>query len=358
MELGYRAAILLSVAALAPALTLEEAARDVGKRIAARLSPRETIRLQVRTRAPGPDPRVVERVLTQLLRSRMQSSPQATAVLVTLARNSASRLLVAELRRTDQPVVLMSEFEDDVPAAPFAVVVDRRLLWEHKRRLLDAIEVDGGWLVLDEDQVALYREAHGQWKPLQATSIARDDPWPRDLRGQLVVRESEFEVFLPQAYCRGALKPQWRVECQSSARLWPLTSGVEALIVEGRNHFVEPRLGPIFAAAPIGDALVVAHAYGGTRLHREAGAGPVLDGVGTELTAVAHPCAREQLLLASDSGGTRLRAYRVTPQGITPLSQPIEMGGVVSALRPEFAVVRQSAAASYAAYRLSTACRQ
>ena len=64
-------------------------------------------------------------------------------------------------------------------------------LWSQPERILDVAVIEGNparMLVLDANSVTFYRMQESRWLVEQSLPIAHSRPWPRDLRGRLVLR--------------------------------------------------------------------------------------------------------------------------------------------------------------------------
>ncbi|MFN7920936.1 MAG: hypothetical protein U0Q16_12615 [Bryobacteraceae bacterium] len=356
--LGFLAGFLI-FARLAAGASLAEAAADMGRRITVRLRPQETIRLQVRVIGAADDPAPVEAVLIQSLRPRIRAGEQASQVRVTLSRAADANLLVGEINRPEGSTVMIVAYEAGKPETQrYELTLAKHAVWRQAARILDIATVEGGLLVLDENRLALVRDNFGATTEQAAAPVPHEAPWPRDLRGRLVVREEGFDAYLPGVSCKGMLRPEFRLECVPQERPWPLGSVGDANPVPGRNHFVHARLGPVFSAVMIGDTAAVASAEGKVWTVKPPAGATAVQGVGSELSVFPDPCGGGSLVLASNIDGSAVGLYRASGQGLAAVSQPMEVEGTLTALWNDTAIVRTGVNGGYAAYRISAACRR
>ena len=71
-------------------------------------------------------------------------------------------------------------------------------LWSQPDRILDVAVIDGNparMLVLDANGVTAYRLQDNRWQPEQSLSIVHSRPWPRDLRGRLILARGTESIF-------------------------------------------------------------------------------------------------------------------------------------------------------------------
>src|SRR3989475_503530 len=257
--------------------------------------------------------RLVSSPRAALIESRSRAGAkrrEPDRVLVTLSENSQGYLWVAEIvRATEQnaaPDVTMVEvarLREAQPArSPVSLVVRKLLVWEQDEPILDAAAIDipipcgatapapanipvapvlsgqgsgastspcltSGLLVLEPSKVSLnVRQKAGAASTPTNTAggtpssrepsapLPHSKPWPRDLRGRLLVwpdrslRSAQgwlFDAYLPGVKCHGAVEPALSVDCQDLDEPWPLgpqpTAPAEAVLraayTAGENFF-------------------------------------------------------------------------------------------------------------------------
>lgn len=289
--------------------------------------------------------------------------------------------------------------------------------------MLDVALVDmpGGsrLIVLEADAVSVYRRqganpgaaspsgatsggnAIGRWQLEALLPIAHSHPFPRDLRGRLLLRRDHlFDAYLPGTFCwtNSSAAAPLTIACSDSDGPWPLApfaslasddNGVRAFFASKRNFFtgaLSPAIGKIsnvpsfYSAAALPRSnytLWVFTAVDGS-LHLVDGITDLaIRGVkwGSDVAAVHSTCGAGTQLLASEVESPRhgekehddlrtddLRAYEVPDRDPVAVSAPVEFVGQIAALWPESggngaaAIVRRTDTGWYEAYRISLSC--
>jgi hypothetical protein len=239
--------------------------------------------------------------------------------------------------------------------------------------------------VLSAENLGLYSFRDGRWQPERSLPILHSHPWPRDLRGRLILRQDHlFDAYLPGVFCQSTTTAPLALNCRESDDPWPV----------GNDQF---RLGAFFAPARnfftgvlvpgVGKQTVAPAFYSVATLPREKytlalfaaldGQVHMLDGItdrtagkmgwGSDVTSVHSECGSGWQVLVSQSGaglGDTIRAYEVPDREPVLASQPLEFGGSISAMWAEsngntaVAVSRNGETGKYEAYRLTIACGQ
>jgi hypothetical protein len=325
---------------------------------------------------------------------RMVDADQAAAtVQITLSENLQDFVWVAVVHQGNNEVsVFMVSMPRSSPAtvessaAPLAI--RKTLLWTDENRMLDVAVVSGNpqhMIVLEAENVVLLKFQDGRWQPEQSMSILHSHPWPRDLRGRLVLRKDHlFDAFLPGVFCRSSTAAPLTLNCYDSDDPWPLgadQSGLSAFFAPTRNFFTG-------ALSPGIDKQTNLKAfYSAAVLPREKyklwifatvdGQVHLLDGVtdqmvarpgwGSDITTVRSGCGLGWQVLASageDSAGESVRAFEIADREPVAVSQPLELTGSTTALWTDsdgasaIAIVQNAETGKYEAYRLSITCSQ
>src|SRR5579872_1988340 len=221
--------ILFLTAATAWCQGFDETARALARKIAAHLEPREAVMLAVSPAAStGPSEagaarEAIERELRALGVNTAGSAQAAAAVTVTVAENIRGALWAAEIRHGDAREVVMED-RPKLPAAAGAasMVIDKRLMFEQDERILDLAPSGHGLLVLDAAAVSLYESSSGgAWERSLSVRIPMSRPWPRDLRGRLLVQGDAYQAYLPGITCNGNARGGMSITCRDEG-LWPL----------------------------------------------------------------------------------------------------------------------------------------
>jgi hypothetical protein len=317
----------------------------------------------------------------------------AATVQVSLSEDLQSFVWVAEIHQgANQPSVVMisTPRAGALPAAreASAVVIHKALLWAQAERILDVAVVDTyppHMIVLDGNQVILYKQQGNRWQPEQSMPVTHARARPRDLRGRLVLRKDHlFDAYLPGVFCRSSATAPLALNCFESDDPWPLATGqfnLSAFYTSARNYFTG-------ALAPgIGIQTNVPAFYSAAALPREkytlwifaAADGQVhlLDGItdqragrldwGSDIASVNTGCGLGWDVLAASSAdrpSDSVRAFEVADREPLGVSQPVEFHGRITALWTEsngtsvIAISSNLETGDYEAFRLSFACGQ
>ena len=274
------------------------------------------------------------------------------------------------------------------PVAPEAgaMVLHKTPLWWRQERILDLAVVEGNpahMIVLDSNGVVFYRLQDKHWEPEQSLTITHSHPWPRDLRGKLMLRKDHFfDAYLPGVFCRSTAGTPLAMTCYDGDNPWPIGTGLfslDAFFTSSRNFFsgvLSPGVGkqtttPAFysaAALPRDNYTLWLFAAVDGQVH-------LLDSItdqtvgtlgwGSNIAAVRSGCGSGWQVLATgreDGPSDALRAFEVRDHEPIAASPPLELNGSITALWTEsgeasvVSVVRNSEAGRYEAYRLTLTC--
>jgi hypothetical protein len=339
---------------------------------------------------------------------------EATAVKISLSENSTSYVWVAEIRRsTGEPVVVMvsaPRSESSVAGRESVPLSLRKIpLWTQADAILDVAVLEESAAptriaVLDAEKVAIYRLAAGRWQQEQALEIAHARPWPRDLRGRLILAKDHLlDVYLPGVVCRSSVGVPLTLSCRESDDPWPLVpaglSGGSLSVFPGpeSNAMAIAPLGAFYApmrnfftgvlTPGVGKFTTVSKFYSAALLPRDKsllwlfastdGGVHIVDGMseqtttfpwGSDLASVRTPCGSGWQVLATSSeeaDGDWVRAFEFPDRDPVAVSGAVDFpGGIITAMWTEakadsaVAVVRNRETGSYDAFRLAVACSQ
>jgi hypothetical protein len=192
-----------------------------------------------------------------------QIAPQPPAeirVHVTLSEGTEGYLWVAEIHsQAGDQVAMMSAHTTDSAASPAkpVPVLRKTFLLRQGNPILDfavgpARADDGSrfLFILEPDQVTVFRQLEGGWTKVDAEPIAHSRPWPRDIRGEIVVAgvdsssvsaASGLKVYLPGIFCAGSMQSKLEIACrQNPDTAWPLGGKTKATMPADRNYFNIP----------------------------------------------------------------------------------------------------------------------
>jgi hypothetical protein len=318
----------------------------------------------------------------------------AATVQVSLSENLQSYVWVARIQQgNNQPaigIVSLPRVEPGTPIREPGVLLIRKIqLWSQEDRILDVAVIDSSpphVIVLDPNKIAMHALEDGKWQLEQAFQVPHRRPWPRDLRGRLVLRKDHLvDAYLPGIFCSSASGAALNLSCRESDDPWPLAS--ERVTLNGffsptRNFFtgaLAPGIGqertvpPFYSAAPIPREKYVLWVLTGID-----GQVREVDGInvqtlsrpgwGSDVASTKTSCGSgSQVLVSSNSDGAApdtVRAYEFPDREPVPVSQPVELGGSITSLWTESSgstavvVSRNWETGKYEAFRLTIACGQ
>ncbi|HLW51873.1 MAG TPA: hypothetical protein VKW06_03430 [Candidatus Angelobacter sp.] len=223
-------------------------------------------------------------------------------------------------------------------------------VWQQDGPILDFSFDNQNLALLEPDQISLYVNESGQWRGRFTLGIPHAQPWPRDLRGRLKIKDGQITAFLPGMLCTGSQSPP-SLDCRPSDDPWQLDQGPLVAFYSGRRNFFGGLLAgsaggasvpPFFSGAAWNSndqrQWVFAGTDGRARLYLNDLATPatVLNTWGGNLAAVNSRCGSGwQLLVTTPSDITQpdaVQAIELNGREAIPVSAPIELPGSVTAL--------------------------
>jgi len=334
-------------------------------------------------------------LLTQLaaLGARFANAEQAAAaVRVSLSEDLQSYVWVAEIRQGASNSVVMVSLPQPatriVEPQAAAMVLHKTPLWSQQERILDVAVIDGTparMVVLDSNGVVLYRLQDGRWQtePALSMPIAHARPWPRDLRGKLILRTDHLlDAYLPGVLCRSTSSGPLALTCYDSDDPWPIATdqvNLNATFAASRNFFtgaLSPGIGKQSTAEAFYSAAVLPRSPSplwllstvGGQVHLLDGATdqalPNL-GWGSDIASVRSGCGSGWQVLATGNGAgpsDAVRAFEVTDREPVAASPPLEFSGNITAMWAQssgnaaVAITHSSETGRYEAFRITLAC--
>ncbi len=317
----------------------------------------------------------------------------AATVQISLSENQQGNVWVAEIRQgASEPSVVMVSTErlGAAPAGhdPAKLTIYKSLLWSQEESILDVAVIDAfppHMLVLSPNQIALYKLQDNRWRLERTFAVIHARPWPRDLRGKLVLRKDHlFDAYLPGVFCRSTPNVPLTLNCSASDDPWPLgpdSFNLGAFFTPSRNYFtgaLAPGVGKqttapaFYSAAPIPREKYTLWIFAGVDGHIH-----LLDGIteqtagklswGSAIASVHSGCGAgwDVLVTGADNGPTdTLQAFEFPDREPVTASPALEFSGRITSLWTEsntsnaIAVARNSETEKYEAYRLSLTCGQ
>lgn len=399
----FFAAAFLScaLAAAMQAQTPAQAGAELARRIVVRVGPGRPVTLKtsnLSTLKPADVSALLAAVQNELLSHGIRLAEQtsaATEVLLTVSENPRGLLAVAQIRQEGSEEIAIVPFarpaETESTRTAETVRLERELLID-----LDAPILDAAWmgtttatrqrlLVLQPDGVAMFEKTDAGWAERSRARTRPPHPWPRDLRGRLLVEGEAFWAYLPGMTCGGAWiesrVPRITLDCAAMDEPWPVHTGGEvrayANFSPARNFFdgrIQTEQGAahvwpaFFSAAPIGandNLRFVLAGLDGRALVFAGGREPeaTFSGWGSDIAALETPCGEQVLAAGADESeaSDSVRAFEVTEREAVATSASVPFAGPVTALWPAsdtsaLAVTHNHKTGRYEAYILTAVC--
>ncbi len=337
--------ILAFVAVALHAQTLDEAVRNLAKKVAMRLTPADVPRVTARTSSNLGDSIAAKAraIFERSIRRPAPRSPEPLDVTLTLARNPRGYLLVADFTKNGERVVEMVEYHPNVTVPAQRATLERQLLWEQDTPMLDVTVSGDRMFVLEPFALIVYQKQGSEWQRIETRPS--DSPVLRDARGRLELDGDLVRAFRPGTDASFTISGE-------AVKFTPARNTIE---VTGRP--------PFFSYAQAGGLELIAetdgriHAYDSE--HRAAG---VFEKLGSDIVAIGGGCA---MVLASspgdrDSGSDTLTAFDIVDRKPAAASDPAQFSGPITALWPmgtgAIAIARNPGTGRYAAYRITARC--
>jgi len=285
---------------------------------------------------------------------RMDSPGPAPAhIEITFSENWQGYVWIASIQQGGNRKVVMQKVArtEHVTATRAPMLTIRKsTVWQQASPILDFFEDGHTLALLEPDQVSVYTSDSGQWRLRYVLGITHAQPWPRDLRGRLVMNGSQVSVFLPGTRCSGSTSPP-TLDCHASDDPWPVDQGgVVGFYSPRRNFFTGLLAGPSAGASVVpffsaaawqtGDTheWLFSGTDGRTRFYQYDLSAPaaIFGGWGSNMAAVHSSCGSGwQALVSAPTDSVRpdsVQAMEVLGREALPVSAPIDLGGPVQAL--------------------------
>lgn len=289
--------------------------------------------------------------------------PPETVIEVTLSQGTEGYLWIAKIhaRAVDQIVMVTVRRPQSIEAKVKSVPVLREhLLLRQPETILDfalATGPDGvqTLLLLEQDRLVLLQRNGDQWEMRDSVPIAHARPWPRDLRGRMVLSApSEFKALLPGVVCTGSWSAALATtDCQEGSEATRSASGNSELsFVPDRTYFVDfslraSRLGidpqtwysVASNSAQDPSRWILTESNGNARLVENDGrAAATFGGWGDNITSLGAACGTGWHVLVTGTGDwtwpDHIQVYQLADRQAIALGQPLEFPGPILALWP------------------------
>jgi hypothetical protein len=347
-----RGFLLLMIVVVARADTLDDTVAALAKKVSARLESSETARVTSRNISSllAADVAKAQTALTRALQRRVRN-PKQIEVTLTISENLRGYLLVAEIRRENETLVEMAEFQLAPPAAlaPAAFTMASKFLWEQETPILDIAVLPDSMLVLDAAGLAQYERRGGKWDRAAAVEIPLTT---RDPRGRLETNGDSATIHEPGVTCTVPIKLIVPAQCEDGGRFKAERNTQD--LHDWRSEF--------FASAELGADTLLAGVDGRIHIHDAAHAPQAVFDGGSDLAVIAACGGRHIALTGTGDASSpdSIALYDLVNRAPVRVSEPVELSGPVTALWPAgegaVAVARNLTTGKYAAYSLTLDC--
>jgi len=330
--------------------------------------------------------------LAQLGLHLVSPEQAAATIRITLSANLQDYVWAAEIRQGNGEaavvMVTMPRPENSALERPASeLLLHKALIWTDDNPILDiALPVSNPaqMIVLEPESIALYGLQTGHWLQEGSVTITHPRPWPRDLRGRLLLRKDRmFDAYLPGVLCRSGAAAPLAIACRESDDPWPLApdpSALSGFFASTRNFFTgalspgiqkQTSVQPFYSAASLPRdkyTLWVFAAVDG-QVHWLDGVTEQIEklGWGSDIISLHSGCGSGwQILATAETRGSHdtLTGFEVADREPVAMSAPIEFTGRISALWPDadsgtaIAIMQNAETGKYEAYRISPTCGQ
>jgi hypothetical protein len=304
------------------------------------------------------------------------ASDSANTIRITLSEDARGGLWVAEIQQGNETRVVMVRADIQPAAQPAvaqkivlkrdAVVRASHLKWNSTAgarsspQILAAALVDGHLIVVTPSRVAVFNKSANEWLEVDGSEIGLARAATRDPRAIVDPTAGGFHAWAPGVACTGVapladgVGTGWAIQCHSSDDPWPLAqTGPDVLLKAfyngARDYFtgvVTPASAvdlPAFYTAAVvpGRSTGVALLIGGVDGKVSLAEGNELKPVagtrdwGSDFAVVSAGCSAAAEVFVSTSGeaaSDSLRAFEIAGQEASPVSEPLDLGGTVTAI--------------------------
>ncbi len=321
-----------------------------------------------------------------------QPDQAASIAKVTLSVNLCSYIWIAEIQQGAGEAKVAMISLDRPPSSLSAqnappLTLHATTLISQSEPILDVAVLEGNprrALVLSDSAVSVFDFKDGRWLQMQSLPIAHTTPFPRDVRGRLVLgKDHLFDAYMPGVICHSSEAGSLSLNCSRSDDPWPLAIpdfGVSGFFAPARNFFTgvltpgigKQRSAPAFySAAAVTKDNYVLWIFSGVdgQVH-------LLDGInqqtsgrlrwGSDIAGIRAACRPDSLVLATAPGEEEdsIQAFEIPDREPVAASQKLPIHGPITALWTQksgetaTAVYRNTDTGNYEALQLTLTCGQ
>ena len=383
---------LLACAAQQPT-PWDQPAASLAEQVAAILGPAQAhLTIRNNSSVSADEIPIIRRLLEQDFKShgvQLSGSESANTIHVTLSQNLHERLWIAEIAEGNETHVVMVRMDAPAPQQPSpnsGLALRKQAILAIDEPILAALETTDNLIVVSPEEIIIFSHGASGWQPQKRVAIAQRKPLSRDPRAVVVPSADGlgFEVSVGAMACTGSMQQaDWTIHCRESDDPWPLFTSnttpnsssdtslrLRAFYNSARNSFtgvVTPAVGvdlpPFYSVSlvprPDGAGLLLNGIDGKMQIVESGAIKPVAGARdwGSDFAALRSGCGTGAQIVASSSGEAitdSLRAYELPALEAIPVSDPLAMGGSVTALsmssdgKSVIAIIRKPAAPGHA----------
>ena len=331
------------------------------------------------------------------LRSRLELESHADLSVVITENPSQIYLLAEDTSQNNELISSVCYPKSQFTAAERTGAVlglNRQLVWQQPDLMLDlAVSNDPAnkpdvMLVLGGERLFLYRWEQEKWVFKDSTTLPRDRPSLRALRGEIRLDDHFFQFHLPGIECDGDAWQKLAFECEELAGIWgaQFDPTLPFSLDKGRNffavnpHYIGPKKFPLtgfFAVVPShaiynlqftlagADGHMYVYSTGNEREKIPEGLERLPVDWGSDLVQLSADCREESLVVASSAHDhslpDTLQGFEVETRAVTPATAIAEFPGPILSLKnttdsEAMAIVFNLTTGNYEAYRVTVAC--
>ena len=371
---------IFSLTPSAKADTLEDAARQLGQKIAAALPSYVPSFLSVQNLSSLSEGQVTS------VRNALQAALEKTGfklssdrhslgqIHVTLSESLTGYVWIAEVRRGEAFTVLMVWFNSGKLRriqTSASLAIRREFLWEQEQPILDVafFPLDTGprhMYVLESAQVFYYDPQSDGWSVNRIFPLPRILPVQRDPRGFLGLGIDSMVATFQGESCHNSMRPGEGMFCERSHADANISSlgAIAARDNKSTSWFSHAKV------ETDGRSIAIKTGIDGLLRLYEEGLEPVaaFSGWGSEIASIKSGCGSGWQLLVTGKGDwtapDMIQAFEIRDRQAVAASAAMEFSGPVTALhssedsKTAIAVVKNLTTHHYEAYRLSITCER
>jgi hypothetical protein len=390
--------LFLAVPGVSWADSLEDAARNLARKIAAALPAQQGVAVEFinsSTLSAAQATQVRRAIESELATLGHRGSEGEPSIHVRLTENPENFLIVVKFQSDTAPQVAITSVPRIVAQVlgqvPSSILIEKELVLDQAGGILDFAPVarfddaSPALVVLESGRLAVYARRDQVWELYLSQPLPSQKTWPRDARGWIQSRGGQIELSMPGLYCQKGLEHDLLWHCIDSASPTSVQALMRSHGWRGLGEFFETRN---FFKAWRGwngqwsdDFYYTASSLSGGSSRQVILAGldgqatlytyhwetrKKIAGWGSEIAGITSKCGSGRQVLATRPGDwtvpDAVQAYEIVDGQAVVVGMSIQFAGPVMALWTSEdessvrAVVRNLKTEHYEAYRLTISC--